>query len=379
MKKQLPKNSLPLLLGLLFFLSGCGDPTGQKEYTKAVALSRRGELVRAQGEYKKAIRKLSQNAEKAKANNQLALILWQLGKKKEAIHHFQEACRLSNRVTTANKNLAIALFQSGKMASAKLEFRQILNETPQDATALFYLGLIQICGKDPSAAIPIFSKTRPSNIPETQTALALAEFHSTPSSDVALNRLKKVLFTFPNYLPAAYNLAVLYDQFLHQPKLAKKYYTYYLNKGGKTAPKTKTVEEALIQLQRKNSQTTVNSSEKNTTSYLAQGSRFYAARKYREATLQFQQALKIDPSSQTAYYNLGLSYYALKEYALATQAYINALERDPSFSDARYMLALTYCQQQRWADAQRETTILKKSDPKRAATLQKYITSLQNR
>ena len=370
MKKYFRKTNLSLL-GLFLFLLGCGDPSGQKEYAKAESLARRGELVRAQGEYKKAIRKLAQNEEKAKANNQLALLLWELGKNEEAIQHFKEACRLSNRLSTANQNLAIALFQTQKEAAAELEFRQILNENPEDATALFYLGLIQMHKKKNSAAISFFSKAQPIQHPEIQTALALATFKNTPHPGSALNQLKKVLSAFPNYLPAAYNLAVLYEQSLHQPESAKKYYTYYLNRGKKTAPKTKEVQEALARLQGSNNGST------SAASYLAQGSRFYAAGKYREAVHQFEQALQLDPSSKTAYYNLGLSHYALKNYPSAAQAYQNALKQDPSFADARYMLALTYSQQCRWNDAKRETAILKKSDPKRASTLEKYITQNQ--
>ena len=66
---------------LLFAVfSGCGGRPGEKEYNKAVASWEGGDLVRAQSQLEKAIRKLSSSEKKSVANNQLGIIRWNLGK-----------------------------------------------------------------------------------------------------------------------------------------------------------------------------------------------------------------------------------------------------------------------------------------------------------
>ena len=96
---------------LLFaVLAGCGGNPGEKEYNRAMASWKENDLVRAQSQLEKAIRKLSGNEIRSVANNQLGIILWQLEKKDEAIERFAESCRLSDDLTGANLNLGTTLY-----------------------------------------------------------------------------------------------------------------------------------------------------------------------------------------------------------------------------------------------------------------------------
>jgi Flp pilus assembly protein TadD len=56
---------------------------------------------------------------------------------------------------------------------------------------------------------------------------------------------------------------------------------------------------------------------------------------WREATLRWEQAVKIDPSYGAAWNNLGIGYEQLGKFAEARKAYERALELDPSNSYIR--------------------------------------------
>ena len=118
------KNKNLLIIGgvslLLAMFSGCGDRSGEKEYNKAMASWENGDLVRAQGQLEKALRKLSGNEKKSVANNQLGLILWALDKPEQAIEKFGESCRLAEHLTGANENLGVALYHADELEQAEL-------------------------------------------------------------------------------------------------------------------------------------------------------------------------------------------------------------------------------------------------------------------
>ena len=376
------KNKTPVIIGsicLLFFVifSGCGDRSGEKEYAKAKTLMKEGDLVRAQGQFEKAIRKLSGDEKKAEANNELGVVLWKLDKPDQAIEKFSESCRLSEEITAANENLAVALFHTDRLAESKFEFTKILNEQPNNPTAHTFLGLIQMKDQNWAAAAKDITqglRANPNN-PAEQNALALAELHQSHSSDAAIKRLKQLSTAYPNYAPAAYNLAVIYDLWLHNPSAALGWYKQYLQKSEGQGEFSDRAKQAIARLEHRTptNRSAASSSPKTATQYITEGSKLHAAKKYKEAIAQYKQAIKIDPTAKTAHYNMGLSYYALKDYAQAAQSCTAALKIDPRFSDARYMLALTYSQQRKWTAAEREAKTLQQTDPARGKSLLDYI------
>jgi len=372
---------------LLFAVfSGCGGRPGEKEYNKAMASWEDGDLVRAQSQLEKAIRKLSGNEKKSVANNQLGIIRWNLGKHGQAIESFSESCRLAEELSGANLNLGIALYHASQLKQAEFEFTKILGEQPTNMIAQSFLGLVHMQKKDwqgASKEIAAGLRANP-NDAAGQNALALAELHLNRNSDAAVKRLKKLVAAYPEYAPATYNLAVIHEQWLHNESAALGWYKQYLQKTGGKGVHTELARQAIIRLNRKVQDTASATpgepaNPETAAQYIAQGSELHAAKKYRKAVEQYEKAIKADPSQTTAHYNLGLSHYELKQYREAAQACLDALKLDPNSADARYMLALSYAQQHEWSDAKREAKALKKIDTKRGESLLKYISDARKR
>ncbi len=369
-------SSLCLLFTLLF---GCGDRSGEKDYNKAMVSWKNGDLSRAQGQMEKAIRKLSDKEKKSMANNQLGLILWNLGKNKQAAEKFGESCRLAEELTGANLNRGIALYHTGEMDSAGIEFTKILLEQPDNSTARSFMGLIHLQKKNwttASSEIAKGLKTNPSD-PAGQNAYALAQLHTSNGSDAAIARLKKLMTTHPDYAPAAYNLAVIYDQWLRNNSAARGWYKIYLQKAGENGAQLNAAKQAIARLDgpaRQPGQTHSGIAAQ----HIAAGSKLHAEEKYREAIAQYQKAIQADPSKATAHYNMGLSLYKLKQYSQTATACENALKLDPNSSNARYMLALSCAKQGKWSKAEREANLLKRTDAVRGESMLKYISDARN-
>ena len=385
------KNKTLLLMGggvcLLFAVfSGCGGNPGEKDYNKAMTSWKKNDLVRAQSQLEKAIRKLSGNEKKSVANNQLGIIRWNLGKHDQAIESFGESCRLGEDLSGANLNLGIALYYAGQSEQAKFELTKILSEDPDNTVARFFLGLVYMQVEDwkgASQEITAELRADPNNA-AGQNALALAELHLNRNSDAAVKRLKQLLAAHPDYAPAAYNLAVIHDQWLRNPGAALGWYKQYLQKAGEKGAQTEAANEAIARLGKMGPEAPGITPEKQTNpaeaaQFIAQGTKLHAAKQYREAVTQYEKAIKADPSQVPAHYNLGLSHYELQQYGEAAEACSNALKLDPGSVNARYMLALSYARQQKWSDAEREAKALKKIDAARGESVLKYISDARKR
>lgn len=377
-KKLLMIGSGICLLFAVF--SGCGERAGEKEYNKAMASWKAGDLVRAQSRFEKAIRKLSGNEIKSVANNQLGIILWNLGKHDQATKRFGESCRLAADLSGANLNLGIALYHAGQLEQAEFEFTKILNEQPTNMVARSFLGLVHMRKRDwkgASAQLTAGLRDNP-NDAAAQNALALAELHFNKNSDVAARRLKQVVSAYPDYAPATYNLAVIHDQWMGNKSAALGWYKQYLAKAGEDGAQVAFARKAIARLSKMGPEPAP-PSPAVALQHIAQGSKLHAVKKYREAVQQYELAIKADPSQTTAHYNLGLSHYELEQYDEAAQACSNALKLDSGSADARYMLALSYARQGKWNDAEREAKTLKKVDSKRGKSLLKYISDARKR
>ncbi len=383
------KNKKLLIMGggvcLLFAVfSGCGERSGEKEYNKAMASWKDDDLVRAQSQLEKSIRKLSGNEKKSVANNQLGIILWSLGKHGQSVEKFAESCLLAEDLSGANLNLGIALYHAGRLDQAEFEFTKILNEQPANPVARSFLGLVHMQKKDWKAASKEISaglRTNP-NDAAGQNALALAELHLNSSSDAAVKRLKQLISAYPDYAPAVYNLAMIYDQWLHNPNAALGWYKQYLAKAGVDGPQSEAAKQAITRLGEEETSPTHSPAQTNPETaarLIIEGSRLHAAKKYSAAIKQYEKAIQADSSQKTAHYNMGLSNYALQNYSKAAQSCADALKIDSSFADARYMLALSYSQQGKWSDAEREAKTLKQVDATRGKSMLKYISDARKR
>lgn len=372
-----------VLLAVAIFI-GCGERAGEKEYEKAVAAWKKGDLVRARTLFEKSIRKTSGNEKKSVAWNQLGLVLWQLGETESAANAFGNSCNLTEAFTGANLNHGIALFHAGKLAEAEVALNNVVGDNPKNQTALAMLGMIEMKKRDWAGASQELSKTvaaDPRN-PAGQNALALVELHRNRNSNAAITRLKQLLAAHSNYAPAAYNLGVIYDQWLGNKSAAQGWYSQYLKIAEADGSHVDAAKKALERLGGKTTAATPSATQADPVAaarFIAEGSRLYQAGKFDEAAAQYLKATEADPGQKNTHYNLGLAYYAVKKYPEAADACINALKIDPQFADARYMLSLSYFQLRNWNEAEREAKALQQVDAKRGGEMLNHISNARKR
>ena len=368
-----------LLATLLVFI-GCGERAGEKEYGKAMAAWKAGELVQAQSLLEKSIRKTSGNEKKSIAWNQLGLILWKLGKTAEAAEAFNESCVLSESLTGANLNLGIALFHANRFDEAEVALNNVIGGNAKNQTARVLLGLIAAQKQDwagASKAIGEAVKANPQD-PAGQNALALAELQR--SSDTAIQRLKQLVSAYPDYAPAAYNLAVIHEQKLGNKSAALEWYRHYLRKAGNDGSHAEAANQAIARLDRQGrTSSALKTNSETAKRHMAEGSALLAAKKFNTAISQFEQAIQAEPSQKFAHYNLGHAYFNLGKYNEAIGAYIDALKLDPRYADARYMLSYSYFQLRKWNDAEREAKELAKVDKVRGEQMLNHVSDARKR
>jgi len=366
------------ILFALFF--GCGERSGEKEYEKALSSLESGQLSRAQGQMEKAVRQLVSNEQKSVANNQLGLILWQLGKTDEATEKFKESCRLSENMTQANMNYAIALYKNNQLEAAQLEFVTLLGEQPNNPIAHLFSGLIHIKEKKWVDAQHNLSKglqLKPKD-PALQNAYALIELHKD-GNNKALTRLKQIIAVHPNYTPALYNIAAIYDFKIHNYPVAIEWYRKYLQKAGTQAAQSSRTQEALSRLTRSRSGMGSSSSSSTITAFIKSGEKLHKQKRYSSAIKQYKKAIQLSPNNIKAHYDIGLAYFYSKKYSSAERSFIQTLRLNPRDPNARYMLVLTYTKQRKWNDAEREAKALKVVNPKQGKAMLKYISETRRR
>jgi tetratricopeptide (TPR) repeat protein len=364
---------------------GCGGRSGEKEYSKATEAWKDGDLVRARTHFEKAIRKMSGNEKKSVAENQLGLVLWQLGEVDAAAAAFNKSCALSESLTGANLNLGIALYHAGRLDEAEVALNNVLGDNPRSETALSMLGLIAAQKRDWAGASKTISRAvaaQPTD-PAGQNALVLAELNSNRNTELAISRLGNVVSTYPDYAPAAYNLAVIYDHWIDDQTAATEWYREYLRKAGSDGSHVDAARQAIARLGGQTgpgSETSAPQTDPAAAArYMAEGAKRHQEQKYTDAIEQYRKAIKADPMQKNAHYNMGLAYYALTKYPETERACLQALKVDPDFVDAQYMLALAYVQQGKWTDAEREAKILAGLDSARGDEMLKYIKSARKR
>jgi len=88
--------------------------------------------------------------------------------------------------------------------------------------------------------------------------------------------------------------------------------------------------------------------------FLESGKKFLAMGQPREATIQFRNALQIDPRFVEAYRSLGQAYYQLQEWPEAAAALSLAAELDPKNLETHFVLAEVYLNSRDFPNAEKE-------------------------
>lgn len=85
--------------------------------------------------------------------------------------------------------------------------------------------------------------------------------------------------------------------------------------------------------------------------------------KFKEAVLEYKEAIRLNPNFSVAYFNLANSYDDMGDIRQAVDNYRKAIEMDPDYADAHYNLGLLYKKSGSIDDAMKEYLITLKINP----------------
>ncbi|HEY0003357.1 MAG TPA: tetratricopeptide repeat protein [Pyrinomonadaceae bacterium] len=117
----------------------------------------------------------------------------------------------------------------------------------------------------------------------------------------------------------------------------------------------------------------------NALTHRALGAAYYASNNTERALNEFKEVVRLRPDYVKGYEDIGRVYFDRRSYRDAIEPFRKALELNPRLLDARYNLALSYCQSGDKASAQRESDLLRQSDPARASQLNNRIQNCEVR
>jgi tetratricopeptide (TPR) repeat protein len=158
------------------------------------------------------------NPKNARAERTAGLIALKKGDDAEAFRHFSKASELDPTDTTARLNTGTVLLQAGVYEKAKEQFGAVAETDPDDVAALLGLAAARrgLAKRDDAAAFSEVEKL-----------------------------LKRVLEKEPSNLSAAFNLAVLYADYLKRPAEARPLFERFLSDAPKNHPSRPEAERFL--------------------------------------------------------------------------------------------------------------------------------------
>jgi len=337
---------LPVLfVSALFF--GCERKPGEKLYQEALTEWSKGKLVRARTLLEKSIQRRAGSAENAEAYNRLGALLWEMGNSKDAVEAFNESCRLDAGQYEVLCNLGVALSAQNDFSAAEHALREASLMKPDDPRPLAFAGVLYAKNQKWSDAANNLNRAlgkTPDN-PRLQTALALAELHTT-GADAALKRLLALTKKYPDYAPALFNTASIYRYWIKNQAEAQRWFELYLRTVDKKDP---FAAQARAELQ---AITAGSGGEKPALAPPRSPNRINADRNFQRglarhkvndfdnAAKWYIKAIEDDDTYEQAFYNLGLTYYAVNRLELASEAFARAVQLSPTFIAARYNSAL---------------------------------------
>src|SRR5271169_4758405 len=97
--------------------------------------------------------------------------------------------------------------------------------------------------------------------------------------------------------------------------------------------------------------------------YLESGERFYDKGQYREAAIQFQNAIQVDARFAEAHYKLAQTAIKLQQWPGALQEFENATQINPEYNEARLEYAKLFITLGDYADAKAQLDVLAQKQP----------------
>lgn len=333
------------LVTVLFF--GCGRQPGEKLYYKALSQWEKGNQVRARALLEKSIRRRAGSLENTDAYNRLGLLLWEMGETEEAVVAFGESLHMDAGQVDVLGNLGVALISHRDFSAAEQTLREVALRQPNDARSLAYIGMAYLQNQqwnEASRYLQLALTPAPED-PNLQTALALSELH-THGAAAALRRLQALAQKYPDYAPALFNMASIYQYDLNNATEATRWLKRYLEQASSIDDFSTLARTQLNALESGEKTASLSYTAPQTRDrkaaeqYFKRALAAHRAGKTTTAIPDYIQAIEKDDHYEQAFYNLGLAYYATSQMSLASEAFEQAVQLNPAFVDARYNAAL---------------------------------------
>lgn len=142
---------------------------------------------------------------------------------------YRRAVKLDPSLLEAHYNLALTLEKLGQVPAAEAEYRETLRLRPAYSPASLNLGALLYGAKRYREAIDVYREalSRDPHSEALQNNLAEA-YRAAGDRDSARREFEELLRQNPNYAPAHYGLAVLYDDDRGDRRRAAEHYRRYL-------------------------------------------------------------------------------------------------------------------------------------------------------
>ncbi len=235
---------------LLLVSAGCGDRPGERELANAMRQLERGQLVRAKDLLEKSVNKRPGSDENALAYAYLGWVEWKLEDKESALQAFENSLRINPDRWETLYNIGVLQFSLGNYSRAEERLRMAHELAPAETRPLEYLARLYMDNRNWDDAWTMLQKAlsqRPKS-PGILTSLALVELERDGPA-AALSYLMQALEISPEYPPALYNLAALYERIPGRKDEAVSFYQQYIGLG-RDLPKREQARSAVERLRR---------------------------------------------------------------------------------------------------------------------------------
>ena len=250
-----------------------------------LAYSQSGETKNAVKFFQRAL-KIMPSLGSARFN--LAKVYFETGKITQAISILRNLTSTDYQTELVRHLLGIALFQNGNFIAAANEFNQVLELSPRDHEALFYLGQIARTQGDDNNALDCFLAVLEINPEHFESAFNIGNIYRDKRCLAkALSWFERALKIKPDHLQALMNRGTVQVLLGHQEKGIK----------------------------------------------------------------DFEDCLKIDPYFMDAYQNLSSAYLHLRDFVAAEKILDSAIQQNPNFVDAVFAKFGLLALQQRYEEA----------------------------
>lgn len=234
-----------IFLAALLQFCGCGGQPGSGELDEAQQLIQQGEFVQAKSLLETYINRYPAASSTSRAYNFRGVCDQRLGKMDEAREAFKKAIDLDTAFSDPLYNLGVICGEAGEVDRAGVLLEKAALEDPVNPYAYEMMGYFYNTVANSKEAMRTYKLAleRDPGALRLESAIAMLERHHAGPPE-AVRQLQDVLIKKPDYLPAIYNLAVIYRDDLNNASLARRYFESYAHLAPEGARKQAAIREA---------------------------------------------------------------------------------------------------------------------------------------